>query len=57
MSQQEVKKMQEENLDKGKEKLIPKFEFHSIPETSTVPFTDNFNFSEGLARSENLVDT
>ncbi len=52
MSQQEVKKMQEENLDKETEKPIPKFEFHSIPETRTAPFTENFNFAEGLALSE-----
>ena len=34
------------------EKMASKFQFHSIPETRTAPFTDNFNFSEGLARSE-----
>ena len=33
-------------------KMAFKFEFHSIPETRTAPFTDNFIFSEGLARSE-----
>ena len=52
MAQGSVEKISEEIFDTEKEKLVPKLEFLSISETLKTPFTDNFNFAEGLVRSE-----
>ncbi|EFX63192.1 hypothetical protein DAPPUDRAFT_268909 [Daphnia pulex] len=49
---EEVQKISEAIVDQEKEKSVPKFVFHSIPESKTAPFTDNIILSEGLARSE-----
>jgi hypothetical protein len=49
---EEVQKISEAIVDQEKEKSVPKFQFHSIPESKTAPFTDNFTLSEGLAMSQ-----